>query len=184
MRCNHCRTEISEDDRFCAECGEEIQIAPEPEQSSPGIGNQLSDIEPDSSPAQSSRSKLFPIVPLAMILVLNSVSRYLLFESEDFRIIFTFLGAVIIAVLAGLCIRARKIPLSERTFPSLAVFFTATLLAIVSSDIVLFSMNYDPGLFRYIGSYFLPGVLESAVIAVLVFLISRAGKDKKRGDLP
>ena len=178
MRCNHCGAEIGEDDRFCSECGEEIQIAPEPEQAPPEIGNPISGIVPESPPTQSSRGQLFPIVPLAMILVLFSVSRSLFFEKEDLRIISTLSCAVIIAVLVGLYIRIRKVQLSESTFHNLAIFFGAALIANISSDLMLFYMNYDPGLFEYIGSYFLPGILESLVIAGLVFWISRAGKGK------
>ena len=159
--------------------------APAPDAPSPAVmpkpappegGPEPSDTTPDGPRAEGARIVQFPVVPLGMILLLYSISRSIFIPDEEKRFIWTFICAVVVAVLAGLYTRIRKIPLPRRRLHCLAPFFGAALVAGIVSDFTLFFIHYEPGLFEYVGGFLFPGLVEAAIIAGLVCLIASRGR--------
>ena len=119
---------------------------------------------------------LFPVVPLLMILILYPVSRSFFIEDLKPRLIGTFSCAIGVAILAGLYIRIRNIPMPTNRIYSLAIFAVAALIANIVSDFVIFMMDYIPAFSIYLSDSLLPGIFESVVIAVLTCTIALVGK--------
>ncbi len=186
MKCNHCGAEVSENDKFCGDCGVKISPVPLQQKVSEETRHQHGSAEISNSHKRSAPGNVSPIVPLAVLIVMYSVLRSFFFvswiqdDSLILGIVFSFAICSVFAICVGLYVRIRKVRLSKTVFHRVTMLFTFTLLAHVSSDIIML-LFFDPQiwLFDYITGYLTTGVLESIVISVLVTRIPRMGIQEK-----
>lgn len=186
MKCNHCGAKISEDDKFCGDCGVEISSEPSPQKVSAKTRRRHGGAEMSNSHGKFVSGNVSPIVPIAVLIVVYSVLRSYLFsfwvqnDSLILGIVFSVAICFAFVICVGIYIRIRKVGLSKSVFHSVMMLFVFTFLARVSSDLIML-LFFDPQiwLFDYITGYFTLGVLESIVISVLIIRIPRMGIQEK-----